>query len=94
MHGNVIEWCRDIYDDYPEGFVVDPVGPSGGIMAVARGGGFSTNAAHCRSAARMGRYPDDGAGFRVVMVPIMEAQEDEGDEKGTTDGDAVLDVDR
>jgi formylglycine-generating enzyme required for sulfatase activity len=75
MHGNVPEWCEDLYvAQYPQGTVTDPcVRPRGSVMimalVVARGGGYNSDAPLCRSAYRMSRYADDPGGFRVVMEP-------------------------
>ena len=52
MHGNVAEWCWDIYGDYPTGSVTDPVGASLGGYSVIRGGSWGAPAKECRSAAR------------------------------------------
>ena len=74
MHGNVEEWCEDVYDaayyerDVP-GF--DPVSTSGSEFRVARGGGWSGLARLCRSADRVGLLPGSGRaaygrGFRPL----------------------------
>jgi formylglycine-generating enzyme required for sulfatase activity len=71
LHGNRFEWCRDWFDAYPGGMVVDPQGPSTGSYRVIRGGFWYLNAAHCRS---VDRYYDTPAssfanyGFRVVLA--------------------------
>ncbi|MFM7929249.1 MAG: formylglycine-generating enzyme family protein, partial [Pirellula sp.] len=52
MHGNVWEWCRDRYGDYPKGAVSDPTGPKKGSSRVSRGGSWYYEAAGCRSAYR------------------------------------------
>lgn len=48
MHGNVLEWCQNLYGDYPAQSVVDQAGSS----RVLRGGSWLSNGRHCRSAAR------------------------------------------
>ena len=71
MHGNVSEWCSDIYgSDYPEGTVVDPVGAAEGKYRVIRGGSWSYFARGCRCAARSSApasYQFKHTGFRVLM---------------------------
>jgi formylglycine-generating enzyme required for sulfatase activity len=69
MHGNVYEWCWDVYADYSPGNVTDPDGASSGNNRVMRGGIFSSKAAGCSSAHRYARYYDhtySQFGFRFV----------------------------
>jgi formylglycine-generating enzyme required for sulfatase activity len=75
MHGNVWEWCRDWYDNYPGGSVSDPTGPSSGEIRVFRGGGWCRGAGLCRSDIRLRLTPDsrfDYLGFRVSLAPQAE----------------------
>ncbi|MBR4329058.1 MAG: formylglycine-generating enzyme family protein [Candidatus Riflebacteria bacterium] len=73
MHGNVLEWCRDWYGEYPYSAVTDPIGKKSYFARVIRGGGFAFSANYCRS-ARRGQEDDDRGfymlGFRVALVPI------------------------
>ena len=73
MHGNVWEWCQDVYGDYSSGAVTDPTGPASGSGRVYRGGRWGSTAVICRSAYRFRygpsfRYCGRG-GFRVCLSP-------------------------
>jgi serine/threonine protein kinase/formylglycine-generating enzyme required for sulfatase activity len=78
LHGNVRQWCQDVYDAgyYSNSPPNDPQGPSaagaGATFGVLRGGSWmDINSKDCRSAARHRSFPDyqkgSGYGFRVVM---------------------------
>jgi formylglycine-generating enzyme len=73
MIGNVLEWCQDWFGPYPEGVALDPQGPATAPGRVVRGGAWSLDALHCRSAYRDGYAPDGRGlnyiGFRVVLAP-------------------------
>ncbi len=69
MHGNVLEWCRDWYGDYPSTAQSNPTGPTEGSWRVLRGGGWEFLARYCRAATRGYYYPDyrdNLMGFRLV----------------------------
>jgi formylglycine-generating enzyme required for sulfatase activity len=75
MHGNVYQWCSDLFsaDYYKQSPPSDPVGPttgSGGRGRVFRGGCAGLNPSDCRSAFRSYDLPGVRSrwnGFRVVM---------------------------
>lgn len=70
MHGNVGEWCRDWYGQYPRASVNDPVGPASGTSRVVRGGGWATYAYNARSAHREATDPARACsevGMRLVI---------------------------
>ena len=74
MHGNVWEWCRDWFGDYPSGSATDPTGPSSGSGRVLRGGSWSFSAGCCRSAYRDCSDPADryyNIGFRVALAAVQ-----------------------
>ncbi len=76
MHGNVFEWCQDLYGkDYPVNAVIDPTGPAAGGLRVIRGGCWNASSGLCRSAIR-GGYDVPGhriceLGFRVVLPAVQ-----------------------
>ncbi len=73
MHGNVYEWCEDLYDEgfYQHSQRANPVNLKSGSSRVLRGGSWNLHVAtFCRSALR--NYSDatdrdDYIGFRVVL---------------------------
>ena len=77
MHGNVWEWCRDVYSkELPGGR--DPEVKSDekteGSNRVFRGGGWFVVAAGCRSGIRSGIRPDDRSsnrGFRSALSAVQ-----------------------
>lgn len=77
IYGNVGEWCQDTYDGkfYVASPEKNPCGATSGPQRTLRGGSFSSDAAHCRSATRAGEAPGNFAdacfarpdiGFRCV----------------------------
>lgn len=72
LHGNVWEWCRDWYGDYPTHSVEDPTGPSAGTFRCYRGGSRIYGPRRARSAIRGAMSPEmkgDYLGFRPVLLP-------------------------
>ncbi|MDM8522808.1 SUMF1/EgtB/PvdO family nonheme iron enzyme [Desulfococcaceae bacterium HSG8] len=71
MSGNVREWCRDWFGDYPSDTVVNPTGAETGSLRVFRGGYFGNTARYCRCALRNHYRPglrDYDLGFRLVRA--------------------------
>lgn len=72
MHGSVLEWCRDSWDnktDYSPDPVTDPLSPNPGDERVARGGSFNYSGSDCRSARRNAAVPQvtyAHVGFRII----------------------------
>ncbi|MCR4573697.1 MAG: formylglycine-generating enzyme family protein [Lentisphaeria bacterium] len=73
MHGNVWEWCRDCYDDYPPNSVMNPRGAKPSKCHVCRGGSWNSHAKYCRAANRImeGNGAIGTKGFRLVFVPVQ-----------------------
>lgn len=71
MHGNVMEWCVDVYSEKAPGGD-NPLITQGDLARVCRGGRWSSNASSCRCANRSSRNSPDEKfshlGFRVVRV--------------------------
>jgi formylglycine-generating enzyme len=69
MHGNVWEWCSDLYGTYSNSPQTDPEGSVSGKARVRRGGGWNDYARRCRSAYRDNvnpAYRDYSIGIRLV----------------------------
>ncbi|MCP4114726.1 MAG: SUMF1/EgtB/PvdO family nonheme iron enzyme [Desulfobacteraceae bacterium] len=72
MHGNVSEWCQDVYGQYPSDAVGDPIGPGEGPSRVVRGGSWVDTPDSCRSAYRNYSYPCSTCfvfGLRLTYSP-------------------------
>ncbi|GHU00250.1 hypothetical protein FACS1894154_08980 [Betaproteobacteria bacterium] len=74
MHGNVLEWVNDWYNEsyYSRSASNDPAGPSSGQTRVLRGGCWYYSAGCLRSARRSIGTPDDRddrGGFRLACSP-------------------------
>lgn len=57
MHGNVFEWCWDLYAPYGGQELVDPTGAADGGRRILRGGGWGSYSRGCRSAYRLTSEP-------------------------------------
>jgi formylglycine-generating enzyme required for sulfatase activity len=69
MHGNVADWCWDLYGEYDVGAQTNPAGPVTGTLRVNRGGGWNDFPKHIRSAYRAATPPDNSSfnlGFRLA----------------------------
>ncbi len=71
VHGNLYEWTHDWYASIDgSSSHVDPQGASGGSDRVLRGGGWSDDAANCRTADRYSYEPtirNASDGFRLAL---------------------------
>ena len=72
MHGNVWEWCEDLYGAYSAAAVIDPKGPAKGEYRVLRGGSFGNDGSLARSSYRGNDAPSyrySFVGFRLTRTP-------------------------
>ncbi len=88
MHGNVAEWCNDVYDPnyYEDCAIDDPCGPSSNDPAetssngnvVARGGSWYSSRESSRASYRQDEFPwvhNGGIGFRVARSDSSDWEE-------------------
>ncbi len=69
MHGNVAEWCQDVFSRYTDNHVVDPKGGADGHDRVFRGGSAWSLVGDARSACRDYDSPESrlgNVGLRVA----------------------------
>jgi formylglycine-generating enzyme required for sulfatase activity len=74
MHGNVWEWCQDVFQPYDLQPATDPLVEQGGRLRVRRGGSWFKHGYSCRSANRAFGHPASRlktTGFRVVREVKM-----------------------
>ena len=104
-HGNVWEWCADGYADYEISVLptqdagqlekwIGRIGPDVKNLKVMRGGGWNTNFADARSAARGSNMPSRrfvDLGFRFIILP-MENESASEDEVEEDDGPSAADM--
>ena len=104
MHGNVAEWCNDVYSEnyYSESSADNPRGPQEGEQFVLRGGAWNCSAAACRSARRVGEdagfadacFAQDAVGFRCVRkAPDKRARRENAvgrEPSGGREGDSPI----
>jgi formylglycine-generating enzyme required for sulfatase activity len=77
VHGNVWEWCRDIYAEKLPGGSNPEVKPTNentkDVRRISRGGGWGGVAEHCLSAFRLSDLPgykSGNLGFRVALTAV------------------------
>ncbi len=73
MHGNVNEWCWDLYGAYDPGNAVDPAGAKEGTRRVYRGGGWNDFGKNLRSAYRAAGELDM-VSFNIGIRPVRSAE--------------------
>lgn len=75
LHGNVAEWCEDVWQSNYQGTPVDGrawTASGNSEVRVIRGGSWHQGSWHCRSAARGSKIFNQRSstiGFRVVLTP-------------------------
>ncbi len=85
MHGNVSEWCLDVYIEEVEGGT-DPLTDYGTEPTrVRRGGSFRLEAGCCRSAYRFGAAENqriDTTGFRFIRTTVIHSEKRRSSQRG------------
>jgi formylglycine-generating enzyme required for sulfatase activity len=76
LHGNVAEWCWDLYDRYyysglGSGLIDNPKGSTSGTLRSIRGGNWNEDLGYMRNSARYNENPTgtyNTAGLRIVRA--------------------------
>jgi acetoin utilization deacetylase AcuC-like enzyme len=92
MHGNVAEWCNDVYAKsyYKESPSRNSRGPEKGDVRVLRGGGWNSGADGCRSSSRTGENFSvvdacitESIGFRCVRTILQDVPPEQAETEET-----------
>jgi formylglycine-generating enzyme required for sulfatase activity len=67
MHGNMLEWCHDLFQQHLPP-TQDPIGPPTGEKRILRGGAINQNVKDLRSAVRYRASPTDRFNFMGIRV--------------------------
>ncbi len=81
LYGNVWEWTRSWFGNYPGGRQTDYHGPATGTLRTLRGGAWDYSAASTRSAVRNWARPTQrqgNTGFRVALVHNSQVSDSDG----------------
>jgi len=83
MHGNLWEWCEDVYDAhyYDRSPRENPQNASEGVSRVLRGGSWVTKASTLRSANRSRGWPDLHTAFYGLRLLRPRAESKDGPAK-------------
>ena len=76
MHGNVWQWCSDVFADYPNETVTNPTGPKPDPKAahVLRGGSWGIDPMFLRSASRLDGAPGSHGGYNVGFRVVSDTR--------------------
>lgn len=69
--GNVWEWRRDWFGEFPEGDAVDPTGPEKGDFKSLRGGSWHSTPGRCRIAFRHKDPPEHRHGYLGLRIALV-----------------------
>ncbi len=77
VHGNVAEWCWDLYGTHETESLTDPQGATSGTNRMLRGGCWGGKPIYSRAAFRGNNLPSSAMqyfGFRVARSSVLQSQ--------------------